>query len=83
VAGGVGGWVAVGSIYREVTVELPTMEERMARLLTLIAEGRRRCRFCGAELFTVRHSANGDSWGVYTVDGLRHFDGGSCSRGVK
>lgn len=52
-------------------MNLPSIEERMQRLLELVAEEKRTCKACTALLFFVRHS-NG-KLAPYTIDGLNHF----------
>jgi hypothetical protein len=52
-------------------MNLPTLEERIRRLLELAAEETRCCKACGALLFFVRH--NNGKRAPYTVDGLNHF----------
>lgn len=52
-------------------MNLPTMEQRIAKLLLLIAQDQRRCEACGAELFFVRHRTG--KFAPYTADGLNHF----------
>ena len=52
-------------------VNLPTLEQRIEQLLKNVAEERRPCRLCGAQLYMVRH------WNKrlapYTESGLNHF----------
>ena len=52
-------------------MNLPSLEERISRLLALTAEDKRRCTACGTELYFVRHR-NG-KLAPYTADGLNHF----------
>jgi len=50
---------------------LPTLEERMERLLKLAAYEVRPCRACGQMLYFVRH--NTGKAAPYTADGVNHF----------
>ena len=52
-------------------MSLPPIEWRISQLLSLIAESRRPCKACGAELYFVRHR-NGNL-APYTADGVNHF----------
>lgn len=53
------------------TPNVPTIEQRMANLLALIATEIRDCRACGRKLYFVRHS-NG-KLAPYTIEGVNHF----------
>jgi hypothetical protein len=50
---------------------LPTLEERMERLLKLAAYEVRPCKACGQTLYFVKH--NTGKAAPYTADGLNHF----------
>ena len=52
--------------------EVPGIEERMERLLRLVAEELRPCKSCGADLAFVRHHKTG-KLSPYTMDGVNHF----------
>jgi hypothetical protein len=52
-------------------VNLPTLDERMRRLLELTAVETRKCKACGVMLFFVQHSSG--KVAPYTADGLNHF----------
>lgn len=51
--------------------KFPSPEERLARLLMLVAEEVRPCKACGVQLAFVRH--NTGKLAPYTMDGLNHF----------
>jgi hypothetical protein len=48
-----------------------TPEQRLERILQLVAEAVRPCQACGVKLYFVRH-ANG-KLAPYTADGVNHF----------
>lgn len=52
-------------------VNLPPLEERISRLLELIAVKQRSCMACGEPLFFVQHASG--KLTPYTRDGLNHF----------
>jgi len=53
-------------------MNLPPIEERLAKLLSLAAYETRPCKACGAVLYFVRHHATGKA-APYTADGVNHF----------
>jgi hypothetical protein len=52
-------------------MNLPPIEERLAKLLSLAAYEIRPCKACGTTLYFVRHQ-NGKA-APYTSDGVNHF----------
>lgn len=62
------GWT--GRMYTAVA-ELPSIEQRMATILNLVAEEIRPCKSCAIQLAFVRHR-NGKV-APYTLDGINHF----------
>lgn len=52
-------------------MSLPTIEQRLLKLLLLTAEEKRPCRACGVDLYFVRHRTGTKA--PYTADGLNHF----------
>lgn len=55
----------------DAVLELAACEERLLRLLELVAEETRDCKACGAKLWFVRHR-NG-ARAPYTANGENHF----------
>jgi hypothetical protein len=50
---------------------LPSIEERIERLLKLTAYEIRPCKACGQMLYFVKHNTNKAA--PYTIDGINHF----------
>jgi hypothetical protein len=56
---------------RRIPLNLPSLEERIKRLLTLTANEIRPCKACQATIYMVIH--NNGKTAPYTEDGLNHF----------
>lgn len=52
-------------------MNLPPIEERLAKLLSLAAYEIRPCKACGATLYFVKHCTGKSA--PYTADGINHF----------
>jgi hypothetical protein len=61
----------LSELVKKPSSHLPTIEDRVRHLLTLIAEEIRPCKACEATLYFVRHT-NG-ARAPYTEDAVNHF----------